>query len=90
MGIDSVFIKEVIFSKEKLSNKILNCDDETLFSGSITYSKDSHVFFSFVNKESLSYILNDLNVESGVKVEITRHDESAEGIQFKENKLPNL
>lgn len=73
-------------SNEKLIRKAITaCSDNCLFSGSIEYAKSSFFCFSFVNKESLSYILNEIKLEPGVKVEIKRHDANATRVQSQEN-----
>ena len=69
---------------------ITACSDNCLFSGSIEYARSSFFCFSFVNKESLGYILNEIILEPGVKVEIKRHDANAERVQQEKDYVPNL
>ena len=77
-------------SESAIRKAVTECSDSCLFSGSIEYTKSSFFYFSFVNKESLSYILNEIKLEPGVKVEIKKHDGDAERVQQEENKLPSL
>ena len=64
--------------------------EDCLYSGSVSFPEENsfaYLCFSFVNKECLSYAIKDIDLKTGVKVEITRHDEASKFIQQEEDKL---
>ena len=74
----------------KIQDAVSNSSDSTLFSGSIEFNESSFFFFSFVNKESLCYILNKFKITEGAKVEIKKHDGNAERVQPQEDFISGL
>ena len=77
-------------SGDHVKETIRASPENTLFTGSVKLNNESFLYFSFVNKDSLSYILNDINLENGVEVEITRHDANAENLQPEKDLPPCL
>ena len=79
MGID--LVKEINCpGKDIPPSEIIKLGD--FFSGSIYFddAKQSWVQFSFVNKEKMNYILNDIKPETGVHFEIQIYVKDSEKV----------
>ena len=72
-------------SDECVREAVKASPENTLFTGSVKIDNESYLYFSFVNRDALSYILDDITLQNGAEIEITRHDADAKGIQPKKD-----